>query len=180
MGVKHLHRLGRGDDAAPTLLAPVLPPLTVGDEGLGLLARKEPADRFRGAGEAGVLGVDEGARDDRGDGWPHGAAGQGGLEGVEQDEADGALGLGAAPVERHGWHDVGSELVLDEEVADLGSVAVGDDDLVAGADEVREVAARRRDGGMLGLGCRVAAGARHGVSAQRDEHPHAAAWVVMA
>ena len=108
------------------------------------------------------------------------AGGEGGLEGVEQREADRPLRLGAAPVERDRRHDVRGELVLDEEVADLGPVAVRDDDLVAGGDELGEVVARDGDGVELGLGRRAAVGPGHGVAAQRHEHPHGASSVVMA
>ena len=137
-------RLGGGDDATPALLAAVLPALAVVDERLRLLAREEAPDRLRRVREAGVVGVDERARDDGGDRALDAARGEGGLEGVEQREADRPLRLRAAPVERHRRHDVRGELVLDEEVADLGPVAVGDDDLVPGGDELGEVLARGR------------------------------------
>ena len=39
------------------------------------------------------------------------------------------LGLRAAPVQRHRGYDGRGELVLDQQVADLGAVAVGDDDV---------------------------------------------------
>ena len=45
-------RLGRGDDAAPALLAAVLPGLAVLDEHRGLVGRQVAADRLGRAGEA--------------------------------------------------------------------------------------------------------------------------------
>ena len=45
-GVEDLERLGRGDDAAPALLAAVLPGLAVLDEQRGLVGGQEAADRL--------------------------------------------------------------------------------------------------------------------------------------
>ena len=65
-GVDDGPRLGRGDHAAPALLAAVLPHLAEGDEPFRLLARQEPADRLARLAEAGVVGVDQGAGDQAG------------------------------------------------------------------------------------------------------------------
>src|SRR4051795_5780309 len=55
-GVQDGQRLGRGDDAAPATLAPVLPDLAERDEPFRLLAREEPADGLRGLLEGRVVG----------------------------------------------------------------------------------------------------------------------------
>ena len=75
---------------------------------------------------------------------------EGVVEGIEDREAEGALGLGAAPVERHRGDDVRGELVLDQQVAHLGAVAVGEQHLVAGRDELDD-----------GVGADVAGSAAH-------------------
>ena len=98
--------LGGGDDAAPALVAAVLPGLAVLDEREGLVVGEEPADRLGGPGEPGVVGVDQRAGDEGGHGVGQAACGERGLEGVEDGEADGSLGLRAAPVERDGRDDV--------------------------------------------------------------------------
>ena len=55
-----------------------------------------------------------------------------GLERVHQHEAERRLGLGAAPVQRDRGYDGRGDLVLDQQVADLRAVAVGDDDVDVG------------------------------------------------
>ena len=82
------------------------------------------------------------------------------------------LGLRAAPVQGHRRHDRGGELVLDEQVADLRAVAVGEDDLVAGRDEVGDRLHGRRDRGALGVRGGAAVGGGHGVAAQGEESAH--------
>ena len=72
----------------------------------------------------------------------------------------------------HRRHDCGGELVLDEQVADLRAVAVREDDLVAGRDEVGDVLHGRRDGGALVVGRGAAVGGGHRVAAQGEENPH--------
>ena len=124
----------------------------------------------------GVVRVDEGARDEGGDRSGDVEAGQRRFQGVEHREADRPLRLGAAPVERHGWHDVGGDLVLDEQVADLGAVAVGEDDLVPCGDELGDVLHRLGDGAHLIGRVRRAVGRGHGVSAECHENPHASTF----
>ena len=171
-GVEHLERLGGGDDPAPALLAAVLPHLAVVDHRLCLRVGEVATDRLARVRETGVVTVDEGARHEGGDrpGRPSGREGV--VEGVEDREAEGALRLGAAPVERHRWDDVRGELVLHEEVADLGAVAVGDDELVTGRDEARCGLHRDLDGGDLGRRGGAAVGRRHRVSAQGEHDTH--------
>ena len=158
--VEHLERLGRGDDPAPALLAAVLPHLAVVDEGLRLLAREVAPDRLARVGEARVVAVDEGAGDEGGHGGVEPGIAQRVVEGVQDREAERPLGLGAAPVQRDRRHDVGGELVLDQDVADLRAVAVGDDQLVAGGDQ--SGGGPHRDADRLDLGGRggAAVGAR--------------------
>ena len=86
--------------------------------------------------------------------------------------AEGRLGLGAAPVERHRRYDGRRELVLHEQVADLGPVAVRDHDVVALRDQVGDGLHRdlRRLDLVLGPGPPVRV--RHGVAAEREQHPH--------
>ena len=81
-------------------------------------------------------------------------------------------GLGAAPVERHRWHDVRGQRVLDEEVADLRAVAVRDDDLVTGRDELGDGLHGHGDGLALRLRAGATVGADHRVATQRDDEPH--------
>ena len=130
-GVEDLQRLGRGDDAAPALLAAVLPGLAVVDRApwprpragggrsawSGVVKPSSSASTSVRVTSGGAAPVDARARRAR-------------VEGVHQHEAERGLRLRAAPVERDGGHDARGELVLDEQVADLGAVAVGDDDLV--------------------------------------------------
>ncbi len=66
--VEHLERLGGGHDAAPALLAAVLPHLAVVDQRLRLLAGQVAADRLARVGEVRVVAVDERAGDEGGDG----------------------------------------------------------------------------------------------------------------
>ena len=99
-------------------------------------------------------------------------AGERRLERVEDEEADRGLRLRAAPVERHGRDDVGGELVLHQQVADLRPVAVGQDDLDAVRDEAGDRLHRRGDRPLLRLDRRRAVGAGHGVAAEGDERAH--------
>lgn len=142
--VEDLAGFRRGDDSPPALVAAVLPLLTVVDHLLGLVGRQVATDRLGGRLEVGVVGCDPGAGDEGRNRTGDTATGERGLERVEDGEADRPLRLRAAPVERHRRDDVGGDLVLDEQVAHLGSVAVGEHDLVAGPDEARRRAASPR------------------------------------
>ena len=97
---------------------------------------------------------------------------QRGVERVHQDEAERRLGLGAAPVQRHRRYDGRGELVLDQEVADLRPVAVGDHDLDVVLDELGHRGHRHLGRRDLVLRSGPAVGARHGVAAQRQHHSH--------
>ena len=79
------------------------------------------------------------------------AAGQRGVERVHQHEAEGRLGLRAAPVQRDRGYDGRGQLVLDQQVADLGAVAVGDHDVDARGEQVGDRLHRDLGGGDLVL-----------------------------
>lgn len=115
-----------GDDATPAGGVGGDVPATFaggrGRDGVGI----HLADELRGVPEGRVVGPDEGMGDQRGD--P--AAGQGVVQGADQQGADHALGLGAEQVQRVGGAQSGVGRALHGEQADLGAVAVGDDDLV--------------------------------------------------
>ncbi len=170
--VEHLQRLGGGDDPPPALLAPVLPDLAVVDHPPGRLPVQVAAHRLARVGEAGVVAVDEGAGDEGSHRSVGAQRGEGGVECVEDRHPERPLGLGAAPVQRHRRDDVRGELVLDEEVADLGPVPVRDDELVPRGDEPGGVLHRAGDGGDLGARGGVAVGAGHRVAAEGQQDPH--------
>ena len=100
------------------------------------------------------------------------ALGQRGVEGVDEHEADRPLGLRAAPVQRDRRDDGGGELVLDQQVADLGAVAVGEHDLVPGCDQVGD-AAIATSAAAIWSSAGPPVGVRHGVAAEREQDPHA-------
>ena len=62
------------------------------------------------------------------------------VERVHQHEAQRGLGLRAAPVQRHRGYDGRGDLVLDQQVADLRAVAVGDDDVDVAGDQLGDAA----------------------------------------
>ncbi len=78
-----------------------------------------------------------------------------------------------APVQGDGGHDGGRHLVLDQEVADLGTVAVGDDHLVVVLEQTRDRGHRDLGRGDLVLGACPAVRIGHGVSAECEQDPHA-------
>ena len=169
-GVDDGLRLGRGDHAAPALLAAVLPDLAERDEPLRLLARQEPADRLGGSRKPGSSASTR-VRVTR----PAVRCGRPRAVSAASSSSvsvkrDGGLGLGDAPVQRHRRHDVRGELVLDQQVAHLRSVAVGQDDLDTGGDDVGDVPGRLADGVPLGGGRRRTVRPGHGVAAQGDHH----------
>ena len=126
--------------------------------GAGLVLGQVAADRLGRLAEARVVAVDEGAGD-HGRRTPVDAAvGQRLVQRVEDQEADRALGLRTAPVQRHRRHDVRGELVLHQQVADLRAVAVGEDDVGAGRDEVGHPLHRDADGPVLVLGVALPSG----------------------
>ncbi len=171
--VENCPRFGGCDDPSPAPLAPVLPGLAVLDHHAGLVARKIPPDRFGRSSERGVVGVHQSPGNDSSD-WPgRPDLSQAALQCVEQDEADGALGLRSAPVQRNRWHHRCGDLVLHQQVANLWAVAVGDHDVVALGCHPGDPIGCDPDRRDLVLGPGPAAGRCHGVAPQRNEYTHA-------
>ena len=171
-GLQNLQRGGRGDHPTPALLPSALPHLSVLHQLLGLGLRPEAADRLRRVGEARVVLVDPGAGDDGRDHADMTAPGEAPLQGIDDREADRGLGLGTAPVQGHGRDHRRSKLVLDQKVADLGTVPVGDDHLMTGRDETGHGLHRGGDRILLRRWGRAAVGRAHGIAAKREENPH--------
>ena len=129
------------------------------------------ADRLGRLGEAGVVAVDEGAGD-------HGRrpAGRRRARRAPCPASRGsrkpmvALRLRAAPVQRDGRHDVRGELVLDQQVADLGTVAVGQHARrCPGAIRSATCSIAERHGAVLVARRGAAVGPGHGVPTESDQ-----------
>ena len=85
--------------------------------------------------------------------------------------ADIPLAHGAAYVEGHGGGHVGGRFVLQHDAAHLGTVAVGDDYVVSGFDDVGDIGRCFFDHFQLGFSrCRLAS-FLEGVAAQGDDYP---------
>ena len=95
------------------------------------------------------------------------------VERLHQHEPEGGLGRRAAPVQRDRGYDGGGQLVLDQQVADLGTVAVGEHDVDVVLEQVGDGLHRHLAGGDLVLDPRAAVLAGHRVAAQGDQDPHA-------
>ena len=171
--VEDLQRLGRGDHAAPALLAAVLPGLAVLDQQERLVGRQEAADRLgrllrsRGRRASTRVRVTTAAvRRDRP--RPRSAASRAFIS------TKPSVAWVCAPHQSSGTGgtDGRGQLVLDQQVADLRPVAVGDHDVdvVARAGPRRPPSppARRRSGPPAGPAVRVG----HRVAAQREQDPH--------
>ena len=162
--------LGAGHDAAPAaarvlahgeaLLEHHLPRLGLGVEG---------ADRLGGRGEGLVLGVDGHLGDDGHHRHLELALAQVVGQRLRRHVADLALALGAADVHRHRRHRLGGERVLDQQVADLGAVAVREHDPPAVLDELRDAAHGAVDVEQLLLEGADLAGLEDGVAAEGDD-----------
>jgi hypothetical protein len=166
-------RLRRGDHASPA-------PLTLGREVLAVglapadvrLVGQVRPDRFGRVLPGGVVQRDLDPADN-GDHGPFEPADPELVgERVRDREPDRGLGLGHAPVERDRRHDVACQLVLDQHVAHLRPVAVGQHQFVEpldhelghlrhGAPHVGGLLARRPGG----------PGRCDGVAAERDDGP---------
>jgi hypothetical protein len=123
----------------------------------------------------GLVGeINSSAGDEHGNSPPKVTVGEMLLECVEDEEADGALRLGVAPVECDRWYDVSCKLVLHHKVADLGTVAMGQDDLDALGHEIGDPLHGELNG--RGLGGRGGAAVRtgHRIATERDQDPHGA------
>ena len=139
-------RLGRRHELAPAPAVDEGPRLTVVARALlGDLAGQEGTDRLRRDREGAVVGIDQHLGDDAHDTAREAARPELVPERLLDHVADLTLRLGPAHVERHGGDEPGGGLVLDEEVADLRSVAVGEDRLIALGDQLGDLAARAPD-----------------------------------
>ncbi len=170
--VEHLDRLRGGDHPPPALGAAVLPDLAVLHQGAGLVLGQVATDRLGRVREAGVVPVDERSGHHSGR-TPVGSAVRKRLvQRVEDQEADGALRLRAAPVQRDRRDDVRGELVLHQQVADLRAVAVGEHHVDATGHQVGDPLHRDADRAVLVLRRGTPVRPGHGVAAQGDEHSH--------
>ena len=92
---------------------------------------------------------------------------------VHQHEAERRLGLGAAPVQRHRRYDGRGELVLHQQVADLGTVAVGDHHVDVLARRGRPPPPPRpRAAAIWSSGRARPSGVGHRVAAEGEQDPH--------
>lgn len=163
----HLEGRGRGNDAAPAS-ARFLP------DGPAALALELPrprlvvegADRLRGLAEGGVVLGDANVGEEAGD-RPAGD----GLQLGRDQRADLRLSLGDGEVERNGRYLVSCQLLPDEHLADLGPVAMGDDDLVL-VEQGRERGAPLAEVRPLLGGGAPLVRPREGVAAERDDGRH--------
>ena len=146
LGLHDAHGARRGDEppvAAPRVLGQdpaVARPVT-----RRLLGGVAPADGLRRVLEGGVLGIHDGLGQDAHDAVGHAAPSQLAHEGVAEEVADAAFGIGHAHVEREprGEIGLGDDLGAAEDEADLRAVAVGQDDAPAVGDERAHVRGRR-------------------------------------
>ena len=130
--------------------------------------RKIPLQHVSDASGLAAL-IDDGTRDECGD---RAATGQRAFQRVAQHEADRALGLRAAPVQRHRRYHGRGELVLHQQVAHLRPVPVRDKDLRAGRRDLRDAAGGPAErGDLVGRGG-PPVGCGHRVAAQGDEDDH--------
>jgi hypothetical protein len=113
--------------------------------GLGEIA----ADRLVRRVPCGVVAIDLDARDDGGHDAVDAALRQRVLERGDQQEAERGLRLGHAPVERNGRDDAAGEVVLHEQVANLGPVAVRHHHVVSGRHELDDLARSVVDRALL-------------------------------
>ena len=182
--VEDLERLRRGDHPAPALRAAVLPDLTVLDHAP---RPRRPAGSARSACSGRR---NAGRRRRPASGSParlavavcDPAPGQRRRRGRSSARSRCVrLGLRAAPVQRHRRDDGRRELVLDQQVADLRAVAVGDHDLDAERRRARRPSSMATVGRrvlVLGPGAPVRTG--HRVAAKGDQHSHATNAIVRA
>ena len=160
-------RFGDGDDAPPVAAVRLHRPAALGRQPLrGRLVVDRP-DELRRVGERRIGGGHQGLVDDRRD-LP---AGQRVLQRLHQPVADHALGLRAEHVQRVGPCQGRVGRALQREHADLGTVAVGDDELVP----VGQRRERLHGRGALArwvVGLGLLAAFEQGVAADRDDDPH--------
>ena len=162
--------LGAGHDASPAaarvlahgeaLLEHHLLRLGLGVEG---------ADRLGRVREGLVLGVDGHLGDDGHHGHVQPALAQVVGQRLRRHVADLALAHRAADVHRHRRHRLGRQGVLDQQVADLGAVAVREHDAPAVLDQLRDAAHGAVDVEQLLLEGADLAGLEDGVAAEGDD-----------
>ena len=165
-----LARLGAGHDAAPAaarVLAHGEALLEHHLLRLGLAV--EGADRLGGGGEGLVLGVDGHLGDDGHHRHVEPALARGGWPGSAPPCSRSGPGSRAADVHRHRRHRLGGERVLDQQVADLGAVAVGEHDAPALLDQGGDAAHGAVDVEQLLLEGADLAGLEDGVAAEGDD-----------
>jgi hypothetical protein len=96
------------------------------------------ADGLRRRSERGILGVDDGLGQDRHDWVRPPIQRQLGRQRLSQQVPDLALRFGDEHVERWWRHEVPRGVGLDRQVADLGTIAVGQHELVTRGDQLAE------------------------------------------
>src|SRR5579872_272627 len=143
------HRPWRGDHAPPSPVGVVDDVPALGPAPLGHRLIHERADRLARVLEGRVVGSHLGLADDGGGVAVHAEAGELVREVLLEGVADGALGVRPADVERHLVQLVGGELGPPQDETDLGTVAMGDDDVPAVLDHADDVAARLLGGDVL-------------------------------
>jgi len=134
----------------------------------GLRLAEVPPDGLDRVAERRVVRVHQGSRHEGG--HPRRIRRERLLQGAHNDRADRALGLRDAPIEWDGRHHLGGQLVLQQQIADLWTVAVSEHDLVSGFDQASDVDHCRADRpSLVGRG-RAPVGSGHGVAAQRNQY----------
>ena len=126
--LQDLPRLRGGDHPAPAP-AGVLPhhPALGVHAAAGLRLVVEVADRLGGSAERRVAGVDHRAGDHADRRPPHPRLVEGVVEALLEHEAHAALGVGHAGVQGQPGQHPGGQVAAEQQVADLGAVAVGHD-----------------------------------------------------
>lgn len=118
----------------------------------GFFCSIELTDRFRGVFEGGVGFIDDDLSDDADDFFMAMFPSEGVADGLRKPIADLALAHGDCGFERHGWGGRRSgRLFVNENVADLRAVAVGDDNFVF-VRKARDCAADLFGDGFLSFG----------------------------
>lgn len=167
VGLQDPFRYRGGHHAAPAAGVPGDVPTPLARQGPSRLPGVGLPHEFRGSCEGRIVGPYEGVGDERGD--P--ATGQGVVEGAGQQGADHPLGLGAEQVQRIGGAEGGVGRAFHGEQADLGAVAVSEDDLVLVSQSSQggghPVDVRLLDGGVGAL-----AAVEQGVAAEGDDDTH--------
>src|SRR6266581_1279693 len=160
----------RRHDAPPPapLVEDHLPALRAFHDDLVLAGVVRP-DRLRRIRERRVVGVDEDLRDDAGDVAVDASIRELVPQRLREQVPDLRLALRAAAGEGHRGDEMAALLVLHEDVADLGPVAVRHDEVVARLDELRESRRRQLDAPALARRVRGLARGEECVPANRHD-----------